>query len=642
MTRVLFIALLILLLAVLCLCLVALALAVGVITGDLWSTPTPGGPAVVTPPPPHPTPAMPPIAPPDALALQTEARFHAAEVPIADPVALHALFQAPTTPTTPPASPPTYRVGERRQFHLNDAIVTAELIHITDHTYTWLVEGVNADHSALIAAANRFETEIYPTVRRYYGSEWSPGIDSDVHLSMLHYSNPADDTAGSFDPSDELPRWIHNTSNETEMFYVNVSSMAPGDDYYFAVLAHEFEHMIHWNNDRNEADWLDEGLAELACRLSGYDPGSSDEVFRRNPDTQLTIWPYDSDTTVHYGSGYRFALYLWERFGDGLIWGLAHEPRDGLAGLDAVLAAQGTGVTADQVFADWVLVNALDKGEYAYTHEDWSEQLAMDATHNTFPVTRQTTVYPYGTDYIELTGQGALTILFQGAPQSRLLPADPHSGATAWWSNLGNRSDTHLMRRFDLSGLSSATLHFWAWYDMEPRYDYLYVSASNDDGRTWQVLSTRFASRGDYGPAYNGSSGGWIEDQADLSAYAGRPVWVRFDYITDDSINGGGFLLDDISIPELGLHDPCEEEGDWQAHGFILAGPNIPQRWMVQLIEFTYDGSTQIRRMTLDDTQAGRLDLTLDTHVTRALLAISALVSGTTEPAVYRYEITPR
>jgi len=38
-------------------------------------------------------------------------------------------------------------------------------------------------------------------------------------------------------------------------------------------MAHEFEHMIHWNGDPNEEAWVDEGLAELAMWFYG------------NPDT---------------------------------------------------------------------------------------------------------------------------------------------------------------------------------------------------------------------------------------------------------------------------------------------------------------------------------------------------------------------
>ncbi|HIE38530.1 MAG TPA: hypothetical protein EYP77_05590, partial [Anaerolineae bacterium] len=588
-----------------------------------------------------PTPLPPTLAIPTST--QTEARLNAAVVPVHDPIALRALLAPDTAPSPLPTPVSGYQVGDHRRFRLDSRSADAELVHVTEHVYVWLVVDVEADREALAAAADRFEAEVYPTVRRIFGSEWTPGIDSDPHISILHYEDPADDAAGWFSPEDELPRWIEPTSNETEMFYINLDGMEPGEDDYLAVLAHEFQHMIHWHNDRNEADWLDEGLAELACRVSGFDPGDNDDAFYRQPDTQLNRWPDDGDTAAHYGAGYLFALYLWERLGDGLIWDLAHHPANGMASLDAVLAAHESGVTADELFADWVLVNTLDEGEYAYVHEDRKANLRMDERHDRYPVSQETAVHPYATDYVELTGPGEVLVHFQGTPQARLLPVDPPTGKTFWWSNQGNRSDARLIRRFDLSGLSSATLRFWTWYDLEGEYDYVYLSASGDGGQTWEVLQGRYATRrGDYGWGYTDRSDGWVEEEVDLSRHAGGAVWLRFDYVTDGSINGAGFLLDDLSIPELGLTDPCEEVGEWQAEGFVLVEPVVPVRWVVQLIQFPTTGGPQVRRMALDERQAGQIELSLGSEAERALLVISALARGTTEPISYRYEITHR
>jgi hypothetical protein len=583
---------------------------------------------------PSPTPG-----PASASALETEARLNAAVVPIHDPVALRTLFTIGPPPERHARQQIPYEVGERRRFIIDDP-VEAELIHVTEHTYTWLVTGVDADQEALVAAAERFEREIYPTVRRAFGTEWSPGIDNDVRLSILHYADRADDAAGYFAPSDELPAWIDDLSNEAEMFYINLDGMDPDEDFYFAVLAHEFQHMVHWQNDRNETDWLDEALAELACRMTGFDPGSSDEVFLDHPDTQLNHWPYEDDTTPHYGAGYLFALYLWERFGDELIWNLAHHPADGMAALDAVLPDHAS-LTSEEVFADWVVVNAVNSGDQAYVHEERKSDVGIDVEHSRFPVEVESTVQPYATDYVELTGQGVVDIEFWGASQAELLPVTPHSGETAWWSNRGNRSNAHLIRHLDLSGLSTATLRFWTWYEIERRYDHVYLTASNDGGRSWQVLDPEEAAyQGDYGPAYSGDSGGWIEEEVDLTAYAGREIWIRFDYVTDDTINDAGFLIDDLSVPELGLHDPCEDEGGWTAEGFVLAGQRVPQRWIVQSIAFPAGGGTaHVERMELDASQTGTLAVDLD-DAERVLLAISATARGVTGPADYRYQIT--
>jgi hypothetical protein len=165
-----------------------------------------------------------------------------------------------------------------------------------------------------------------------------------------------------------------------------------------------------------------------------------------------------------------------------------------------------------------------------------------------------------------------------------------------------------------------------------------YLSASRDGGQTWTVLQ-----------AYGGQSNGWVEQQIDLTDYAGHQVEVRYDYVTRHGARDAGFLLDDVTVAELGWEDACEETGDWQAEGFVLAGAVVPVRWVVQVIDVYREGhSLQVYRMSLDDRQTGELELELRPlggllgNQGRGILAISALVRGTTEPLPYHCEILRR
>ena len=51
-------------------------------------------------------------------------------------------------------------------------------------------------------------------------------------------------------------------------------------------------------------------------------------------------------------------------------------------------------------------------------------------------------------------------------------------------------ADTRLTRAFDLSGVSSATLDYHLWYDLEEHWDYGYVMVSDDNGAHWDILPT--------------------------------------------------------------------------------------------------------------------------------------------------------
>ncbi len=46
---------------------------------------------------------------------------------------------------------------------------------------------------------------------------------------------------------------------------MNADNTDLADSFTYSVLAHEFQHMIHWYRDRNEESWMNEGFSELAC-----------------------------------------------------------------------------------------------------------------------------------------------------------------------------------------------------------------------------------------------------------------------------------------------------------------------------------------------------------------------------------------
>ncbi|MFC1890640.1 MopE-related protein [Thermodesulfobacteriota bacterium] len=101
-------------------------------------------------------------------------------------------------------------------------------------------------------------------------------------------------------------------SNEVEMLYVNSEIRPVTADATLSVVAHELEHMIHWNYDTDESSWVDESMAEAAMTVNGY---YTDQAwvadFMSNPNIQLT-----QSTYVHYGACLLWGTYLYEQFGD--------------------------------------------------------------------------------------------------------------------------------------------------------------------------------------------------------------------------------------------------------------------------------------------------------------------------------------
>jgi len=322
-----------------------------------------------------------------------------------------------------------------------------------------------------------------------------------------------------------------------------------------------------------------------------------------------------------------------------------------MASVDAVLAELDPGKTHEAIFADWVIANLLDQpdhpdGYYGYRDIDPSsfaiEETVFEAD---YPLSDRATVHQYGTDYIELRGRQPLTLSFAGSPQVGLVNTQAHSGQYVWWSNRGDDSDMTLTRAFDLTEATDPTLSYWTWYNIEENWDYAYVEASSDDGETWQILTTPSGTASNpngnsFGWGYTGQSGGWIQEEVDLSPYAGQQVLIRFEYVTDDALNRPGLVLDDIAIPEIGYFSDVETADGWDAQGWIRHANVLPQRWLIQLI--TYGPEIEVERLTLTDHLTGSWEIPLGRETDKAIVAISAIAPVTTELAQYEYQIESR
>jgi hypothetical protein len=263
----------------------------------------------------------------------------------------------------------------------------------------------------------------------------------------------------------------------------------------------------------------------------------------------------------------------------------------------------------------------------------------------------QTTVHQFGVDYYDL--RGPLTLSFDGADSVSLTSARPRDGLAMWWSNRGDDSVETLTRAFDLSGLQKATLQFATWYELELNYDYAFVSVSADGGTTWQPLKATTSTDQDpqghnYGNGITGISGApgvetekgtrgqWVEEQIDLTAYAGKPILLRFWVVNDDGYNAPGMLIDNIRIPELSYADGAEQgDAGWQGQGFVRTSGELPQTWALRLIRVS-GGATTIESVPAD--AQGRATLTLS-EGQRGTLAVIGTTQFTSEPAGYTYSI---
>jgi len=570
---------------------------------------------------------------------------------------------------------PEYAVGDRIPFWVanvdsNDHFeIEAELLHKNDVVYVWAERGHELDLDTMAASADRFAQRIYPQVRAFFGNEPNPGIDGDPRLHILHARRLGRGIAGYFSGADAFSSLANPFSNQKEMFSISLDWLNQLRDYdvYETVLAHEFQHMVHWHNDRNEETWVNEGLSELAQEVAGYPPDLGfARVYAGNPDTQLNTWNIDpNDNARHYGSAYLFMAYFLQRFGEEMTQAVVSQPSNGTRGFDNALREAGLKLSFEDVFADWVIANfvgdfeALARhGVFGYSQLQPPEPALAESVSRLPQGAKSASVRNFGVDYISLSGRGNATIYFQGDTITRFADVEQFSGNRAWWSNRADDSDVRLTRDFDLVGVSPGddlTMTVRMWFDIEEDYDYGYVLVSRN-GRKWDILpgqrtTTENPSGNSFGAAYTAQSApsrlartpGWIEETFDLRAYAGENVAIRFEYVTDDAVNAPGWFIDEVEIPAIGYATNWADGADgWQSEGWLLTDNTLPQEWLVQTMVFHEGKLAGFERAPVDPDGSLRIDLDGLDRESEVVLAVSGLTPVTTEEAHYQYRIELR
>jgi len=172
-------------------------------------------------------------------------------------------------------------------------------------------------------------------------------------------------------------------------------------------------------------------------------------------------------------------------------------------------------------------------------------------------------------------------------PQKATSVNTPASGSYEYWGGQQDEIDTNMVTSVDLTGKSSATLTFDAWYDIEEQWDFAFVQVSEDNGVTWKSLGNA-NTRSDVVPegyptiltsmpGFTGSSNGWKPQSFDLSQYAGKNIQLRLRYATDWGTSNIGFYADNIKVVADGLtiiEDGAETTSAFALNGFEKSDGN--------------------------------------------------------------------
>ncbi|MDE3095731.1 MAG: immune inhibitor A [Chloroflexota bacterium] len=521
--------------------------------------------------------------------------------------------------------------------------ITATLRVKTAHAYFYEDNALAVSTAGIQAAADQFESSVWPVVTGAFGEPAIPGVDGDPRIIVLQ-ADLGGAVGGYFAQDDEYLKAVEPLSNEAEMVYLN-RTLIPGGATYKVVLAHELQHLIHARNDPYEEAWVNEGLSEDALMLAGG-AASSIDAFARQPQTQLNAWD-NVGSAPHYGASAAFFRYLTSRFGGDASYGtIAREPGDGPVGVDQFLQSAGQPLRFRDVFADWIAANILNMPSGPYGNPKRPLSVAVDRT--LAPGSSVSgAASQFGTDYYRLPLAGGDYVLkFSGQRHVPVLPTRPPDGGPLFWGNAEDNIDTRLTRTVDLTGAQDPVLTFKTWYDIERWFDWGYVSVSTDGGQTWKALpgghtTSDDPARSAYGPGYTGESGGgaapaWIDERVSLAKYAGQKILLRFEYVTDGSTHGEGWAVDALAFS--GAPAAGDAAAGWRSEGWVRIDAPLPQTYIVRVIERLAGGGTAVRDIPLDASESGQLRLS-GAGVEQATLAIAGSTEGTDQKAPYRVEL---
>jgi len=311
---------------------------------------------------------------------------------------------------------------------------------VTDYSYVFIADdqwNVHIDSADVAQAAYYWEdgTYIDSTMGIYELDTQNFGpppdmLDNDDHIYIL-YSGLGSYNGVVFDGyfsifneyTEEEAQGMGGHSNEVEMFHMSCYPGNPVSPIRISVLAHEFEHMIHWGFDPNEETWVDEGCAEYAMLLFGVpDPLI---IFPDHPDDDLTVW---GNQFLDYVQTFMFFTYVADHYGGAsTLTDIVAEPQNSIYGIETVLSNLGYTETFADLFVNWTMANyyhgymipyAIYDSLYIYFSID-PPNFAVSNVHSVYPVGPiYGNVSRWAADYIVfgIDGPTVLDLEFQGNP----------------------------------------------------------------------------------------------------------------------------------------------------------------------------------------------------------------------------------
>ena len=315
---------------------------------------------------------------------------------------------------------PVYKVGDKQKFWTwnltvmppEDSELQATCRGVGEYVYVfvsdevWEVDVFERDIEKIIRTFDRSTPEtsidkdkgMYDVLTETFGIP--PDVDNDRRIYFLisqlgEYRGH--DFDGYFRFLDELEG---KHSNKKEILYLDCED--PSDDYHLGIIAHEFQHLIHWKYDPRETKWVGESLSEVAMILCGYYTDQKHVIkYLNNTDSPLISGRH----MVDYRACLLWGTYIYERLGVAFLGNLVQEKASGIKGFQNTLNSMHIEDNFLNIFGDWLVANYVSSNpvkERKFSYRSISLPTTPTIKHFfSLPVSETGTVSGYAVDYLK-------------------------------------------------------------------------------------------------------------------------------------------------------------------------------------------------------------------------------------------------
>ncbi|MFF3753704.1 serine hydrolase [Streptomyces sp. NPDC002018] len=189
--------------------------------------------------------------------------------------------------------------------------------------------------------------------------------------------------------------------------------------------------------------------------------------------------------------------------------------------------------------------------------------LVLDPTTDSFLIVLGNSVHP-----VRSWRSGSAPRVATADRMARAVAVRPERGRTAWFSGMAAATTATLTLPPLSPGSGHARLRCSLWWDTEPGSDALFLEASADGGASWRPVPFTTVRAGEEPqPSPTGSATGWSGRvwhrlTADLAAWRGTEVRLRWRYTTDRLYVGRGVYVNGLRVEDGGrtLFDEARRE----------------------------------------------------------------------------------